>query len=511
MKNYCSKYFQNLPKSHLILGVFAILGVFWLSWDLRPIPIDGRVDDWKYVQDALFIEKLEWLGPYNERTLIKRPFFSLVIAATSMFHVPWTVFQFSFLIFSVFVFASGLKKLGHSFGITAAIFYAVLFLPTFFDRESVRMTRDIFFICWQLVMLGLIFRLMAIPFDWQSQAWKKLLTWTYVAIAFHAGLREEAFVFWPCLIVLLIYYFSVQKLSIKQKLKFGTMLLLGGILSVQLSLFSVRTLNYFYYGVFILNEHEEGYFPQAMAAISSIDSGQKNSHLLIDYQERQQLRQLSPKFHQISRILDIAGETVTPGCVKQENCEGNDYSHAIFFLRTNGLPEAGVNTDARKAQTFYAQLRDEIIAACNNNKIKCENPIRTSMTPPFRRYHVPYFIAALKTHLYYHFMLQNRGFSPYAHEIGQNVINDFEEATKQKYYMIWPDGKVTGTLPASLDVINYKTNVRATVGRWYSALAPTLVIAGLIAFLIRIMMSLWIGFDITCAIILALLDRKSVV
>ncbi len=488
--------------SFLVIAVFAAL-----TWDLRPIPIDGRVDDWKYVRDGLSIANLKWLGAYNELTLIKRPFFSIVIAVTKRLNLPWTLFLFSFCLFSINFLRISLRKLGLSAKFSFLILLALLFLPTFYDRESIRMTRDMFFICWQLLLLGLAFRLMALPLDWSSKDFRKLSIYFFLALAFHVGLREEAAVFWPCLVILLLFYVKQQKFPFTQKVVHAAFLLFLGVVSIQMALLSIRAANYFAYGVFILNEHEEGTFPKAMAAIASIKRSDQSSRLLIDYEHRQQLKKISPSFAQISEILDSEGETATPQCRALKTCEANDYSHAIFFLRSHGLPAAGVTDSALKAEQFYEKLRIEISQACENNKISCETPLRTSMRPPFKNEYLPYLKDALKIHLGYHFTLANRGFAHHSHrDVDQRVIDDFARATKQHHYRIFPDGGIAGALPASLQVLERQKELRSFMGTFYSSLGPYIVGLGIFCCLIRLFAALWIGLDVQIVIACALLS-----
>jgi len=492
-------YGSRLTWPQIAGGVFGLLSavVFTsLVWDERPVPIDALVDDWHYVQDTISMVRFEWLGPYDELTLIKRPFFSLLLAVPYVLRIPYTLFFFSLVFLGSAYIAVSMTRLGIPAWLRYPFFLSLLFLPTSMDREAMRLVRDPLFICVQFFMIGLVIHLFGIPRTPKNRRFRQILFLAlFLLLALHAGMREEAAVIYPGFLVMLIFFAAGQGgLTRKARLIYGLKLFVAGTIAIQGSLLAIRTMNYAYYGVFILHEHEEGPFPAAMGAIASVRRPDSTARTLISAPERKQLNVLSPRFRAISGVLDSPGEATPAGCTVFTECENHPYSHSIFFLRIFGFRDPQVPNDARRAAQFYRDLRAEIAALCESGQITCESPLRRSMTPPLRRFNLPYLYKASTVHSGHLLHFDNRGFSAWSHGVDPKALEDFARVTRQSYYMV--DEKtnaITGSPPASLATLSRQAFRRSAIASYYTAYGPYLVIVALVVFLIRVLLVPFFG------------------
>lgn len=483
-------------------GAGVALLLWSVVWDLRPYPVDGWVDDTYYIHNAFNIASLKWLGPYSELTLMKRPLYSAVLAVSYLLHIPYSLYLYTLVFCSAAALSLSLRKIGIARGLCAACFVSLVFLPTFNDREALRLIRDPIFVCIQLFALAAAIRFFGTPRTVENgSARRRMLLLALALLALHAGMREEAAVFYPGLVVMLIYDAAAQtQLPWKARWIYGLKLLLAGIVAVQGALTAVRTLNLAYYGQFILNEHEEGPFPEAMAAVASVRDPGSTSRALIGAAERSHLNALSPLFRKISAPLDAAGEETPPDCPDPHRCDNLDYSHAIFYIRVFGLPGAGVTGSAADAAGFYRGLRGEIEELCASKRIPCESPLRRSMQPPLRMYHLPYVYEALNTHAGYLLHFAHRGFSPDYPEPSPSIVREVERITHQRYFTVGPDNRMLGHPPASFAVIQSQAIRRSGIARMYSGAGPYVIGAALAAFLTRLLAIPFAGVSLRLAL-----------
>jgi hypothetical protein len=516
VRAYTSRPGWRRLASGLFFFAFAI-AFYQVVWDERPVPIDAWVDDWHYVKDALSIARLEWLGPYDEVTLIKRPLFSLLLAVPYVLHIQYTVFLFSMLFLGSAYIAIAMGRVGIPVWLRYPFFVCLLFLPTSMDREAMRVVRDPLFICVQLFMIGLIIHLFGTPRTTHNRRFRRFLFLAlFLLLALHAGMREEAAVIYPGFLLMLVLFAAGQEGTRRARLLYGLKLFLAGTIAIQGSLLAIRIMNYAYYGVFILHEHEEGPFPAAMGAIASVRKPESTARTLISANERRQLNGLSPRFRAISGVLDSQGEATPPDCTVFTECDNHPYSHSIFFVRIFGFQDPEVPNDAREAAQFYRDLRAEIAALCDSGQIPCESPLRRSMMPPLRRFNLPYLYEAIRIHTRHILNFDNRGFSAFSHSVDPQALDDFRQLTRQRYYMV--DEKtnaISGSPPAPLEKLARQAFRRLSIASYYSAYGPYIVSAALLIFLLRVVLVPFAGISkplaVAAGMLLVILGRLAAV
>ncbi len=482
---------RKFSSERILLAVFlaVLLGcLYLLTWDLRPFPIFAPVDDWKYAKDALNIASGNWLGSYDHHTLTKRPMFSVALAIAYHLQIPFMLFLYSFHFVAGGFLSYSLSRCGFSKWFCGALMTAYLFLPMFFDHQATRVIRDHFYVSLQTFILALALFFISIP-DETATRGKRVATFFAICflLAWHWGSREEALTFWPALFPLLIFHVArLSRRSVAERVKYGLLLFTLVATAITSTGFAIRLLNYKNYGMFILMEHEEGDFPKMIGALASVDEGQPESRLWIDWKAREKLSSVLPWFKGVHESFSNPNYDGSVRCRHQRICEAFDLSHQIFAFRDH-LPYMDCPKNARGAAAFYRRIRGDVERICAQNLVKCQAPLRSSMMPPFRAYHIPYFIDVLGDHLREMIRVESRGFSR-EFKTDDNVewVSKFEELTHMSHYRISPDNQLFGPAPASAEVIRSQDAKRQFLGDLYSAIMPWIGLLALLALALRL-------------------------
>ena len=85
---------EDHERALLLAALLAVLIKLWVveARDLVALPLTSH-DDQLMLDRAMSLLSGDWLGPYNERTLIKGPFYSFWIAATFLAGIPLLLSQ----------------------------------------------------------------------------------------------------------------------------------------------------------------------------------------------------------------------------------------------------------------------------------------------------------------------------------------------------------------------------------------------------------------------------------
>ncbi|MER2528799.1 MAG: hypothetical protein ABTR07_12795, partial [Candidatus Competibacter denitrificans] len=80
---------KRIASPYPIVIILFILTKLWLVSDQGLVAFAHAAhDDLLFVRLANYLIQLEWLGPYNNLTLIKGPFYPLWIAITFLIGIP---------------------------------------------------------------------------------------------------------------------------------------------------------------------------------------------------------------------------------------------------------------------------------------------------------------------------------------------------------------------------------------------------------------------------------------
>lgn len=472
----------------LVTALATLVGLVALTWDLRPTPMMGWVDDYKYVSQAQSLLHLKWLGPYTSWTLIKRPGFQFFLALTSMLQLPYLPVMTLLFLACLGVALYACRKAGLPRWAVAACFVVCAFLPSNYNLDATRVLRNRFSQSLDLLLFGLA---LLLAMKGPAPLGKSRLFRVFCLLAaWHWATREEAFLLWPSLIALGGWaVFVSRSVPFLSRLVWLGKAVSGVGVSILVVYLGLCSLNWMKYGVFLMDENSEGAFPRAMGALASIEESGFDRYL-VNRRERAKLRELSPTFAAIGGILDRAPDE-SEACRRDRRCDGPDYSHSIYYLRsTPDHAKLGTFSSAGRAQEVFEGLRREVIAICREGKLRCLDPESRSIRPPFRKEHWPYLIEAVPARLSHLVRLSAESFSVDGYKKNEDGLDDgrlsqFRKMTRQESFGT-DGGKPVGSRPAPERTLLAQKARREAMARLYSAMAPWLLVMGALGWLIAL-------------------------
>lgn len=483
MRGWLRALWRRIDWQDLVLIGFALAcwcGLRWVAWDLRPAPAISAVDDFKYVDQAVFIRHGKWLGPYRSEILpmTKRPLASVALAATSTLELPLLPTLQGLFMAAVFGLGLVLRRIGYGLTTAVAVSVGASFLPLLYTAHFTRVLRDPFFTISQVAICGLALWLVAAkPKSVRGLLKSKVFWLLQAALAFHWGVREEAFLLYPGLLIVAgIWAWSSQRTWRARAVALFLVVVVSGV-TVNLTWFTLASLNRWSFGVFLVDENAEGAFPKAMGALAAIDEQEGFSRLLIDKVERDRLNRLSPLFRSVSGVFN------------QHDDESMDYGHQIWYLNIDRP-----HVHARETQSFYNALRAEVVGLYEAGLIRCASDPRSyPVLPPFDLRYLPFLRDALSYLVgdcLMHFGPFDDGYLFY--EPGKGGLSPkrlarFGLITQQPLFgRNVHTNEVVGTAPAPLEVLDRQRGRRSWLARSvYGTLGPWLIVAGLLAYLVQ--------------------------
>jgi hypothetical protein len=472
-------------------GVVLTLVKLWLvrGQDIYAIgPADH--DDRLFLQLADHLTRGDWLGPYNQLTLAKGPFYPLWIAFVWQLGLPLFFAQHVLYAGACALFVRACRPAITSGAARFAIYALLLWNPMSFDASSMgRVLRQ--HVYGPLALL-LFAALVAFYFR-RSQPLRRLLPWAaLLGLSFTAFwlTREESVWIVPSLVLLAVpTVVSAWKTSREE---FGRICRAWGVAAIcgVIPLLAVCGLNYSHYRWFGTVETRAPAFEDAYGAMLRVRVGPTLPFVAVTREARAAMYSVSPAFAELRPHLD--------GGIGRDWAESSEFlthfpadEHQIgggwmIWALRDSVAASGHGQNAKRALKFCRQIADEINQACDDGRLPA-GPRRSGFLPPWREGQTA---AVAKTFVEFaDFTVSFRSFSAYAPP-SVGTADDLELFQRLTRETLSP-GPGTTALPAPPASDVTKTERLQQIGR---ALRPILLVlfwtAQLVA-LIRFVELLW--------------------
>lgn len=295
------------------IGVFGILFVLALLsirifWSLNtPLEVLYRAahDDGLFLSRAVDLISGHWLGAYSQMTLMKGPGYPIFLALAAGSGLPVTLSHglFQFLVISAAALA--VARLTRSSGFGWATLVILVFLPACFDPSLQRVMRDQIY--WGQVLLAFVAVAVVVFAPPEGRVARfalalvagVLLAWAWLT-------REEGVWLIPGLAVLVIGALIRCWL---EKIPVGPIfnILITVFFGFAVSNLAFITTNKVVYGSFDGVDFNERNFKAALAALQSIDDGNRLEYVPVNSAARQLAASASPTFAPLAESLKPGG------------------------------------------------------------------------------------------------------------------------------------------------------------------------------------------------------------
>jgi hypothetical protein len=384
------------PKSRTFLVTMASAFLFklWLTSATRIVPAYAPHDALNFLWHAKSIAMGHWLGPYDELTLIKLPFFPMYMAGVQEFGIPLPIAHLLLYGLACFVACFAVRPLVKNDFALSAMFVALYFNPMENNVYSWSTTRSQVNGSLALMALacacGLYVR--------RRETFRHLLPWSLAFGASFAAFwntREEAIWMVLPLIVLAAAFLYPAFRSVNSATKLARLGLVAIPASIwALAIGAIMLVNGTIYGWYTTAENLSPEVVGAYNSLARIEPGAiVDRYYPIPHAARMIAYRISPAARELEPYFEGRQGTgwIGYGCQQFDLCADIHVGWFIWALR-DAVSTAGYYTDGSKARTFYVRLANEIDAACAAKTIACRAKGRT-LSPPFERSDIPAFIA----------------------------------------------------------------------------------------------------------------------
>lgn len=346
-----------------------------------------------------FLANGDWLGTYNNLTLIKGPGYPIWIAFCFILGFPLLFAQNLLYIGAGLTLFANLRKIVPHPKLLTLLYLIYLFNPL----TIIRVAREGIYPALTVFILA---GLMGIYLNRHETGWKRL-RWVIlsgIALSWFWLTREEGIWLVPSILLLMSYTLfqlyrtlNISKTFFKQSI---TCLLPLAILFCGLQVVSL--LNKIYYDIYATVEVKSPDFLAAYGALTRVEHPIMIRYLPVPKAVRQQVYQVSPAFKELEphlegRLLEIFGSQQSHGCsVYPETCGDIAGGWFLWAFREavswagyyNPLNYTGHGLSARESRQYYRRLAEEVNQACDKGLLKCLPP-RATLMPPLHREDLP--------------------------------------------------------------------------------------------------------------------------
>jgi hypothetical protein len=397
---------------------FSILFMFILSLCFRSfvppaIVINSPHDDLLGVTLAQSMLSGDWLGDWNNRTLVKPPLYSIFLALNHFTNLtPTVVIHFLYLVVALFGIKTLLKIFSHwtqraqNLSARFAFFY-LAFNPVLFGYDFSKIHRITLNTVLAFLFVILFIRfVIALNEQFQNVFSNTIkasaikiptgLAGTSVSIGLvYAGLvltRSEAmWLLYPAIATILILLISRLKFRGNRSRNFNSIKFISTAVLISVFSFSIPTafiasMNQKYYGSSLIENYFAGEFERAITLWEGVLTGvDERSFISVSKGQRDAVYAISPTSQELRPFLEGAPNTgwKSANCATTNVC---DESGAWFTweLRDAATSARDMRSE-RDFQLFFRDLANEISIGCTSKKIECGIPGFTSGIKPLNQ------------------------------------------------------------------------------------------------------------------------------
>ena len=363
----------------IIIILICIIKIIFTSVQDINANISLLYDDVLIVKEADSIISGNWLGEYNCLTLVKGAFAPLFIAFLNIIQVPFLIGQEIMYDISIIFLTLVLSKKIENKKILVIISIILLFNPIMYCSELIRVYRDGIYVSLIVFLIALTIGL----FLNRKEKIKKIVLYQ-IGLGFALSAiylcREDFIWIIPYLIgtVIITICYILRDKELHNKIKRVNTYFIP-ICIFTISILTVMSINYKYYGVFQLNQYWGKEFKEAYGALTRIKVEEKRK-VPITREALSIAYKISPTFAELKDYLE--GEEGKKWAMCGDGDSVEIQGGWIHWAIIRAVESKGYYKDAKTANEFYRRVSDEINKACDEGVVDAY-PKRVSNTGRF--------------------------------------------------------------------------------------------------------------------------------
>lgn len=356
-------------------------------------------DDLHFLTQASYLLRGEWLGPYDQLTLIKGPFFPAWIALAHLAGVPLLLSAQILYVAACWLLSLAVRPLLKR-NLYTPIFYAFLL----FNPESAgvsRVLRELISPALTLVTAACATGLLLA----QESGDRKGGWWAAGLGASFAALwltREEGMVVLPFLVfVFACAIFRARRTPAAGHIRHVARTWLVSLLVWAVLVYSVAAINLARYGLFAKTEFDAYSFNAALGALSRVKPPDFKPFVSVTKKTRPLIYRVSPAFSELRPYLEgtIGARWAREGAYMHSFSNRHEILADWFgWALRDAVSAAGYYQRGTYPDEYYSRLAREVNAACDRRLLDCYAP-RATILPVWHYSYVRPLLATFLTKL----------------------------------------------------------------------------------------------------------------
>lgn len=372
----------------------------WLIMGIPKQLINGPHDDLYYAKMADYLINGQWMGPYNQMTLIKGPFYGFFLVFSFLTGLPLFLNENLFYILACIAIFFAVSPLIKNLWWRYLLFVIMLFIPasltTGFNlrvyREFVYFSLTLFVVAFAL---GLFLRL--------NKNCGSIIFWSIgLGLSMGAFLltREEGSWIYPLVgLLLIVSIVIVWKRPDREKFN-RTFLIILPVLIWIIPTVIVSFMNYKQYRFWGVSEQLDRDFNRVINTLGRIKTDSWYPYSPITDESLVKAAQASPKFAELLPSLLASSDAWQPYIdtymVQQSAWFYEKYyikeaalgSHFIWMFR-NVLASQGYYDNGFYPREQLAALADDLTKACDTKALDCKSLVNIPIITSLKLEHIP--------------------------------------------------------------------------------------------------------------------------
>ena len=373
--------------------VIVILAITVKTLITVNLPINARdyggADEYLMMEQAESLVNGNYLGEYNEKTLVKGIGFPLFLAFSYQTGISL------FMLYSIFyagvclVALVPIRHLIKKRPLRLLVFLILLFCPATMDGNVQLIYRNMLIIPQSLLLVS---ALMMMYYHVNDESKKKLVWWTLVASfawIFMWHTREDTIWTLPLLVVtwMVLYVFIIKGKNKKDKVVSKAVLGRIGLISLPFVLLFVSChvisfINYQHYGIYTNNQLNNSNYTKAIMTMLKVKPVQEIERVEITRDTLKRLYEVSPSLKTLEEVIEYDYEH-KQGLVIAAEDNGEINEDLITWELIGAAKAVGHYDTAMKAEEFWEKVYEEVNQAIQDGKLETRATLPSRSLIPY--------------------------------------------------------------------------------------------------------------------------------
>jgi len=385
MKNILNNF--SLKKFSLLYFfiIFSLIKLIFYYFIPLNILANAPHDDLLFYKLGKSISDFNWLGDYDQLTLIKGPIYPIFLSFSILLNIPLRLLEGILSLLASVYFLNSTSKIFSTNRSKLIIFVLINFFPFVFTSLEYRILRDSIYIYLFLFIISDIFFIIYHSTDKLKVIFSRFYSLGFFIAIFNLT-REEGIWILPGMLIFIISIYLINK-----NFKFIFVLLSITFISYFVTISLFKTINFYNYNSTILNTFKDDNFDYGYSSLFRIKHNSDIKRISVPKESWDVIFDISPSANSLKDYIygsAYQGWVLTAcDAIRNQhpdednpNCEDGMLTGYLMMALIDGLLQAGYDSP-QKVSHVMKKIGDEISLYCKTKTNLC-NDAPFKMMPP---------------------------------------------------------------------------------------------------------------------------------